>query len=214
MGMDIYMVEVPAGLPPGYVPHDREQPDYYRFTTSSMAAMLALMEAARVIANDPVPACPRWPPEGVRDDRLPLIEASLSSERLDAALTQSERQTVLEAIVRNATLRSTRSHTAGKVPAFKFLSNDGWIVIPEECDAIAAALYRHAEHTSVHDLGLAEAAYQEKQRAVLLPRSVAGELVLLGDEPLGLSLAELRAWVREWAAYNELASRHGGYRVD
>jgi hypothetical protein len=46
--------------------------------------------------------------------------------------------------------RTGRSAEPGAIPAYKFLSNDSWIVVPEECEAIAAALERVVSDTRGH----------------------------------------------------------------
>ena len=46
--------------------------------------------------------------------------------------------------------RALRSADPALVPAYKFLSNDGWIVTPEECDIVASALERGLRETRAH----------------------------------------------------------------
>ncbi len=214
MGFDIYMAKRPSELPIGYRPHDVARPEYYRFRASSMAVMLTAMEAAQVAADDPAPVWPSWPPPSLNATRAPLLEQALRLQRLDAHLTAPEQQLVLDTLVSRSSVRATRSRLPGRVPAFKFRSNDGWIVSPEECAMIAAGLARYAHDVPAAQLRELDARYQSTQQELMRPAVQRGEVVLLGNESLRLTLEGLRAWLCGWAAYNELAAQQGGYRVE
>jgi hypothetical protein len=72
----------------------------------------------------------------------------------------------------------------GKVGLYKWSSNDGWLVTPDECRLVAAAV-RAAADRIVGD-------YLAKE---------------------GLAEADARALVDRWVAWHEQAAGVGGYRV-
>jgi len=79
-----------------------------------------------------------------------------------------------------------RSPYRDLVPSYKFHSNDGWLVVPEECIAIASGLRAALARVGPD----------------ILPRAFKY-----------MSESEVTAWVLSWATYNEVASRHDGYQV-
>jgi hypothetical protein len=209
----MHMVKPPHHLPPAYVAQDREDPGHYRFTSSAMVVMATVMRTAGVLVEEPVPRWPEWPPKGVRAERLGVVGKSVSSETIDASLAPDEQAIARDAIAASRRVRATRSLVAGKVPSFKFASSDGWIVSPEEAASVAAALRRYGERLTDKDLAALEEQYRQAQARLLGAAVRPGEVVVAGKERLGLSLDQLKTWVREWGAYNELASRCGGYVV-
>lgn len=96
---------------------------YYCFSNISMANVLHVLNELGVIDNSfPQPAWPEFPGESHFDDKgEPLTDA--------ARVYLTQREEVLRAHRRN-----------GRVPFYKFCSNDGWLVTPEECLAIADAV--------------------------------------------------------------------------
>jgi len=213
MGMDMHMLGPLPEAPAGYVAQSQHDPGHYRMRSSAMVAMVVAMQDAGALASDPRPAWPPWPPKGVAPGRLPLIERSVADESFDPGLTDEERRLADDLIAAATKVQTTRSRVAGKVPAFKFGSNDRWIVTPEECAIIATALERYAEHLTEHDLTRLQQRYQDAQRKLVSPSAKRGEIKIEGYASLGMSLAELTRWIREWAAYNHAAAHAGGYRV-
>ena len=213
MGFDMQMVSPPKELPPAYVAQYEDQPGYYRFKTSAMVIMAVVMQSAEILSEDPAPQWPPWPPKNVAPERLKLIEEAVRKGEVTPGLTKAEQEIVTSAIEASKKVRAARSKNASQVPAFKFRSNDGWIVASEECRIIATRLRRYAEHIKQDDLdGLAKQ-YQLSQQKLMQGPISQGEIVISGHEPLGLTLSELKKWVLEWAAFNDLASRNGGYLV-
>lgn len=144
---------------------------------------------------------------------LKLIEEAVGKGEVTPGLTKAEQEIVTSAIEASKKVRAARSKSANQVPAFKFRSNDRWIVTSEECGIIATRLRRYAEHIKQDDLdGLAKQ-YQRSQQKLMQGPILQEEIVISGHEPLGLTLPELKKWVLEWAAFNDLASRSGGYLV-
>ena len=212
MGMDLTMAVAP-GPTPGYRPQHDDDPTYYRFRTPAMALMVQVMRSAGVMSDEPAPEFPPWPPEGLPEDRVALLEQAMSGGDAEA-LTTRERVFLEGMQHRLQAARAMRSREPGKVPAFKFTSNDGWIVLASECAAIARAVREYATRITEHDLAALEREYDARQKAMAAPMIAQGHVMLLGNEPLGLDLRELTIWLAEWAMYNEVASHHGGYRVD
>ena len=58
-----------------------------------------------------------------------------------------------------------------------------------------------------------DAEYRARQSAMEARLAQPGEKWLT-SAGLGMSLAEARSWIDGWAAYNLLASRHHGYKVE
>lgn len=93
---------------------DRVRDDgYFRLNIWGMSKMVNIMEDLSMI--DWEIKAPDWPdyPNGMTDEEY-------------------ERSTL--------PMRSMRSHDPLRIPAFKFGSNDGWLVTPEECYMIAHRL--------------------------------------------------------------------------
>lgn len=138
-----------------------ERGGYFRFSVWGMAAMRRVMDAAEVLSDEDPPTWPTWPGEDA------------SSEEQATADGEAEK------------VRRTRSPIEGRVPHYKFCSNDHWLVCPEECIAIAQAL----------ELWLAS---PENEDPTYLKN-------------LGLDAPQD---VKDFAAFNRLCSTRGGYRVD
>ncbi len=85
-----------------------------------------------------------------------------------------------------------RSTWPGRVPDFKFGSNDGWIVTADEARDIADGLFR---------------LLADNWGAILHALS---QLSIVGE----LSEEDARTWTQSWARYNDLAAGHGGYVVE
>ena len=84
-------------------------------------------------------------------------------------------------------LLATPSSVGNAVPYWKFSDNSGWFVSPAECEIIAAGLERRLDN----------------EPQTLRPK----------NWPEGRPLDGYVALLREWVAFNRLASTHGGYRV-
>jgi hypothetical protein len=178
-----------------------------------MVVMVTIMQSAGALAEEPTPIWPAWPPKDIPTDRLAAVEQAVSTEKEDPSLSEKERTIVRTVIEASKRIRGTRSHFAGKVPKFKFMSSDGWIVSAEESSIIATALRRFADGITEKDLGALEKQYQQAQQKLLQATMKPGEVLVAGNERLGLSLSELKQWIREWAAYNDVAAHNGGYVV-
>ena len=140
MGYDMHMVRKPASVPAGYKPQYDKQPEYHRFNIHWMPLMREMMQRARVLDDygEPDPGLPEFPPNGMDVDRASALMAA------DGKGATAEETRILDAYnrKRDEVLAQT-SPDEGRVPYWKFCSNDGWIVTPDECRIIVEKLTRH-----------------------------------------------------------------------
>ncbi len=73
----------------------QDRPEGFRLSTQAMTVMLAVLDRAGALVDDPPPKLPSWPPVGLDEQRGAAIP-----------------------------------------------TNEGWIILPIECGAIARALRR------------------------------------------------------------------------
>lgn len=215
MGMDLYTLEKPKAVPAAYL-REHSDPGYYRFNVQGMAAMVSLMRAAGVLSDEPMP---EFPPEPRAKD--PALQESFrgvmmgkKEERARLPPDELKRADAHVEALRKAT--GTRSADPRKVPAFKFESNSGWFISPDECRLIAVAVRAYARQLSGDEVRAANAASSKadaKLTAQLAPK-LGTQATKLSPSDLGMSKDELRKWMLDWADFNTLASFAGGYEVD
>jgi hypothetical protein len=151
---------------------------------------------------------------GARDLHLELSEAGFQVgelqrvlDALRAAIPDAPDDDLIAALAgyedRVAAVVSRPGSKAGKVPAYKFESQDGWLVGPEESRGLAAALKRALDKRG-------DELFPDQE-----PRNpITEQLERDDDEPMQLpSAEEAREWVGAWIAFNEEAAGKGGYRV-
>jgi hypothetical protein len=191
MGFDMYTVLPVEKLPKDYEPIFDDMPAYYQLTFSGMFEVVAAMAAAGFLDEEmTAPRQPRWPPRGISEERAEQLQpVILDPKKLKRRLRPDEVPIIEGFLKRWHAATGRRSKTAGKVPAFKFTSNDGWWVQPEECRVVSTALAETLrDRPRVLHQGLRARGYKRALRDV---------------EPL----------VAPWAMYNHIAADHGGYRV-
>jgi hypothetical protein len=196
MGYDIFMLQKPPANIPGYKPQDEGDPEYWRFNAGGMAGMLRIMIKARIAdRNFAAPPLSDWPPKGVLSEERAeeLADWAWWGEMPGKPPTESEMQRLQpwrDALER---WRRTPSTEPGRVPAFKFCTNDGWIVTPEECTIIANGL----------------------EAGVTRSRRVLGRFRGIVPSPRrsGIPRDEAAQWILQWAGYNRAAAQLGGYSV-
>ncbi len=89
----------------------------------------------------PMPDFPKWPPPGIsRDREMATWHAINAGHAIDSVLSPDEERAWRELEATEEVVRRWPSPYPGKVPAFKFQSNDSWLVAPDECASIAQAL--------------------------------------------------------------------------
>src|SRR5579884_3027487 len=191
MGFYMRFVRPANALPDWYQPSEPEDPACYRLTFDGMFEVAAAMAAADLLDEEaPAPKLPRWPPRGLSPGRADELGPYLfDAARLEARTEPQERPLVAGFLQRFTKATARRSETPGRVPAYKFRSNDGWLVHPDECRRIADGL---------------DAALAGRQAQVLR------RLRARGYSRTPQTLADLLVW---WAQYNRVAADHGGYRV-
>ncbi len=171
MGMDLSMVQSPdpGDIPNHYPQMIRECPGYFRGVPSDH-----LEEAGILHHSTNCPDFPDWPPEGLTVGRAEQIrdffdspfmryysrESDLASSLLELGPSPRELRIMQRYLDRKNRALSMGSRYPGKVPAFKFDSNDGWHVIPAECLVIAYRLSIYLEKKLAQDRGTVDGSRQ------------------------------------------------------
>ncbi len=136
---------------------------------------------------------PNWPPQGspISEERADALNAHLAGEApIEPAPTRAER-TAYAAFQRELRkTRATRSPRRGRVPEFKFESNDGWVISRVEARTIARALEK-----------LLTDEYSEELYYDVLDVDAAGAKAV-------------RKQLLEFKRFNLRAAETGGYTVD
>ena len=148
MGYDIEMVRRPESAISGYEPQYPSSPEYFRAAGVNFAFYEAMYDAGVLDDADPL----EFPdfPASIKEQRFDDLIAFCRGE-IDAPpdLTDEEHRIALEFIAKQEELCATRSRIAGKVPRYKFLSNDNWLVSSEESLMIAEGLDRYIARAAI-----------------------------------------------------------------
>jgi len=214
MGFDIQMVEPPTLAEAKKAQLDHDNPGYFRFNWSAMPVMVVTMAWAGAVVEEDAPSWPEWPPKRTPSERKDLLSEALWDATLDPRLTVEEKQATIVTRVAIAKIRATGSKQVGKVPSFKFSTNDGYVVTATECAIIATKLRAYAKKVTRAQLTELDKLYREVKQPMLDATKQRDEIVVLGDQGLGLTLEEYREWILQWATYNDVASHHRGYAVN
>jgi hypothetical protein len=195
MGFWMQFVRPSTGLPDWYEPVNPDYPDLYSLTFGGMFEVAAGMAAAGLLDEEKAaPTLPRYADVGLGEERgqelfdLFVYRPTPGQRTLDDVLTPEERPAFTEYLARFEAATGQPA-PPGKALAYKFRTNDGWLVTPDECRVIADVL----------DAALA------KRRA----RLVRG-LQARGYSRTRESVADL---LSPWAKYNRVAADHTGYRI-
>lgn len=181
MGFDLHML-----IEPKY----QDAPGCYRTGGAGIDMLSTLMAEAGVLDSEsaPPPFTATWPPQGMEESRASEVYDYLEKgeEPLTPPATAAELELCGQYKATHDIWAQTPSPQPGRVPGYKFATNDGWLVTPEECGLIAAAV--------------------EKLLADL-PEDLAERV---GWEESTDSMIE---WIEDWLDYNRVAATHGGYKV-
>ncbi len=124
MGYDLY-ARTPRVACPTRLGFGAPDAWYFRFVVSEMDDLVVLLSEADVLDLDAEPSDPPEPPprawEHFDHEGQPLSDEARQFVEAEEAARAS-------------------AGLPGRVPLFKFRSNDGWIVMPDECRSIASAL--------------------------------------------------------------------------
>src|SRR5262249_26310382 len=107
--------------------------------------ILQALGVTQTLDYDAPPEDPPWPPpeSGITEARAEeLLQHFDMEEPLSAPSTAAERTAFKRFAAARRAWRATRSKERGKIPEFKFGSNDGWIVSKTEARTIAKALQK------------------------------------------------------------------------
>lgn len=208
MGMDLNTLEQPKHVPAEYRKQHGD-PGFYRFNVQGMASMRALMDAAQLLSHEEAPLLPPVPSDLSEERRKNLLAAVYGDQRAFKALSQAD----AELARRFTAVLRTPSKTPGRVPSFKFESNLGWVVTPDECRTIAKTLRAFAARVSVGDAKAASGA--AKKTDDQLTHAVGLDAgVRIDSSAFDMSPEDLKEWLLDWADYNTIASFSGGYSVE
>ena len=123
-------------------------------------------------------------------DEWPDYTPPTSAEGGAEGLRQAEDDYDREYDERCMPLRAKHPEGGDTIPSFKFGSNDGWLVTPEECHAAVRAW---SEHKAKLD--------------------AEGIVATIGEDGEPEQHPFDREWWPEWIAFIERASKRGGFRV-
>ena len=184
MGYDLQMVRTPAAVDETELPNSSGIAGYYRFNMWGMNMTVGALEWADAIHYKPAPAIPEPDLDGIEEDRLFAAIGAIRGEQTESPPTEAELQAGRAYLEAHEAAVSGSSVVDGRMGAFKFQSNDGWLVTPEECVVLARKLREHAE---------------------LIARDYFPDAGVKREDGL--------KWILGFARYNEIAAEHGGYRV-
>ena len=144
MGLDLRIVREPDIVPADLPEILRESPAYFRGVPYEALAAAGILDDEMESAEGP-----DWPPAGMTKARaeeiLRLFERPCDDDPetsvIETKPTYHELRRMQKYVEESGRTLSKRSRKRGKVPSFKFLSNDGWHVVPEECLVIAYRLH-------------------------------------------------------------------------
>lgn len=136
-----------------------------------------------------------WPPAGMDEDRADEILQYLDeNDEADAAARYGASE--LAAICKYQAARNAWASLGcpepGKIPSYKFGSDDNPIVNPTECRVVAEAMEKLLQELD-----------EDEDRLTELAERVGWD----GDPD------DLYGLIEEWQEYNEVAAKYGGYRL-
>lgn len=192
MGYDLQMVRAPASVDEDELPNSSGVPGYYRFNNWGMRMTVGALEWADAIHGGAAPPFPEFPPAGLDVDRayaaLDRLSVAPDDETFDEDGGDPPTDAEIEAVriykAARDRVAATPSIVDDRIGGYKFASNDGWLITPDECRIVARRL---------------------RERVDMIARDFFPDA--------GVSEADGRRWLLGFARYNELAAEHGGYRV-
>lgn len=141
MSFSFHMLNQPAP-DPTYKPLVPDAPDYYQVNHHGMKILWNILSAGSLLDEEcEMPDFDSTIPEWMDQDRLEeIMDAIEFGDEPDPPMTDEEREAIEAAKQAQDSLVRIQSPHPGKIPAFKFGSNDGWMVSPEECHAINSVI--------------------------------------------------------------------------
>jgi hypothetical protein len=195
MSFWMQFVRPSTSLPEWYEPPTSDFPDMYDLTIQGMGAIVTAMSVADLLDKETAaPELPRWEDVGLSTERGQelfdywVYRPEPGRPTLADVLEPHERPAVAEYLARFEAATGQPAPPE-RALGYKFRTNDGWLVTPDECLVIAD--------------GLDEALTNFRGTLVL-------ELRWRGYSHTEESIADL---LSPWAKYNRVAADHGGYRV-
>ena len=127
-----------------YEPMLPEAPEIYQVNNFGLDTIYRALSTAQVLDERSEPpnfdaTLPDWlSPERVDE----IMDALDFGDDPDPPVTEEEQTAIREAQVAQQSLLEVTSPHPGQIPAFKFGSNDGWVITADECVIISTALKR------------------------------------------------------------------------
>jgi len=201
MTFEMKMIREPLQVPAGYeTPMYGDPPSLYRLNDNGMRLTLEAMDAAGCLQWLDAPDLVSPPPPGLAPAGLePSLDGIfvLGGQELrpvepaeTARVEDDDPRTREMAAMRekyfemNDFILACDTVRDGRVASYKWQTNDGWLVTPGECRAIASALRRSLD-------------------------DVVGRLFPTRFQ----SVQNGHRWLERWTTFHDLAAEHGGYRV-
>lgn len=141
MSFTFRMVHPPAD-DADYQPQVGDAPDCYQVNNQGVRILDNAMSAAGLLDEEcESPDFDATIPDGIDEERFEqIVDALEFGDEPDPPLTDVERRAIEQARKDQELLLAVQSPNSGHSPGFKFGSNDGWIITPEECAAIGVAM--------------------------------------------------------------------------
>ena len=205
----------------------------FHWSIWAMAWMRELMRRTDVLSNEPS-VMPAWPPSGMSEADAELAEILLDLSRVVSdtcdlygfglkvevpsallravcgLLEEAPPAALVDRLAADLDSAEVARIAIGadpsKVPAYKFESNEGWLVTPAECRRLAAAL-----RAAIDSRG--DALFPTGVVTDSVTEELAASMGLDPKDSFQPSLDEARESANAWIDYNERAAEHGGYRV-
>ena len=179
-------------LPEWYQPFDETTPDWYRLTSTGMGEVATAMCYADMLDEDcECPELPEWPPPRLCTGRVKELGHLAGMRRCCRSFNRTSGRLSKPRLKKWQSATGQVSTEPGKVPWYKFQTNDGLLATPDECRSIDEGLVRALEDRDwLEEIlrGLEEQGYDRTEETI-------GDLL------------------RPWASYNRVAAQHGGYRI-
>ena len=196
MSFWMQFVRPSTSLPVWYQPPSPKYPDVYDLSIQGMGAIKTAMSVADLLDEaTAAPELPRWEDFGLSVERWEELSdywvygSKPGQPTLAEALKPHERPAVAEYLTRFEAATGQPA-PPGKALGYKFRTNDGWLVTPDECRVIADGL---------------EAALAKRRAKLVRGLQARGY-----SDHSKESVADL---LSPWAKYNRIAADHGGYRI-
>jgi len=217
MGFDFQMINVPTRLSvaevkqfAGYLAISERRLGAFRFNVSPMPALVSALVVSGVASAEEPGEFPHWPPGGMDEESAEALAVALHHGRSPPrGASPAEVEAMKTFLAQRQRVLSACSSKMTQVPLYKFQGNEGWVVTPEECKAIAAALAAHLDLAANRK---SDPAFEREWTKELLRLPERFRPVSFEQE--GPLSERFRERLKPFIEFNLLAAAHGGYTVN